>query len=370
MAYEIEFLPVGDKSRAGDAIVIRYGEPTNFKLMLVDGGTRDTGEKIVEHVHRYFGKAARFDDVLLSHSDADHASGLRTVIDQIPTTKLWMHVPWLLARQAKDRFKDKHWTDDGIEAAVKSEYDILSDLVASAQKRGIAIEYPFQGAEVGPFIVLSPSWRAYRNLLAQFDKTPDPDQAAIEADGFWLGKEVRLGLLSKMSEAVRNWVGETWGLELLRDDGKTSASNESSTVLYAAFAPTARILLTGDAGVRGLTMAADYADARGLPLRQFRVVQIPHHGSRRNVGPTILTRLIGPRATEGTSGLLQAWVSAPADDAAHPRKMVLNAFIRRGAAVYATQGGHIHLSDGFLPRPNYSPKATLPFSPAVEAYDN
>ena len=28
MKCEIEFLPVGDASKAGDAIVIRYGEPT------------------------------------------------------------------------------------------------------------------------------------------------------------------------------------------------------------------------------------------------------------------------------------------------------------------------------------------------------
>lgn len=45
MKCEIEFLAVGDASKAGDAIVVRYGETDNYELMVVDGGTADTGEK-------------------------------------------------------------------------------------------------------------------------------------------------------------------------------------------------------------------------------------------------------------------------------------------------------------------------------------
>jgi len=50
MACEIEFLPVGDGTRAGDAIVIRYGEPDDYKLMVVDGGTTESGENLVAHL--------------------------------------------------------------------------------------------------------------------------------------------------------------------------------------------------------------------------------------------------------------------------------------------------------------------------------
>jgi hypothetical protein len=57
-------------------------------------------------------------------------------------------------------------------------------------------------------------------------------------------------------------------------------------------------LLTGDAGINGLTWAADWADSLGLPLQNFSFVQIPHHGSRRNVGPAILTRLLGSMQQE------------------------------------------------------------------------
>ena len=98
------------------------------------------------------------------------------------------------------------------------------------------------------------------------------------------------------------------------------------------------ILLTGDAGNLGLEWAASFAEACGLVLRNFALVQVPHHGSRRNVGPTILNRLIGPVVLEGQVPHFTAVVSAPKDDSEHPRKIVMNAFMRRGARVLGTQG--------------------------------
>ncbi len=40
---EIEFLAVGKASKAGDAIIVRYGEVNQYKLMVVDCGMNDTG---------------------------------------------------------------------------------------------------------------------------------------------------------------------------------------------------------------------------------------------------------------------------------------------------------------------------------------
>lgn len=44
MNCEIEFLPVGDASKAGDAIVVRYGDASAYELMVVDGGSLDSGK--------------------------------------------------------------------------------------------------------------------------------------------------------------------------------------------------------------------------------------------------------------------------------------------------------------------------------------
>jgi glyoxylase-like metal-dependent hydrolase (beta-lactamase superfamily II) len=50
--------------------------------MLVDGGFSDTCEKIVEHIHEQFEHGAVLERVLLSHPGLDHASGLRTVLEE------------------------------------------------------------------------------------------------------------------------------------------------------------------------------------------------------------------------------------------------------------------------------------------------
>jgi hypothetical protein len=70
-----------------------------------------------------------------------------------------------------------------------------------------------------------------------------------------------------------------------------------------------RLLLTADTGTPSLTQAADYMDALGLTATPLRFMQLPHHGSTRNVGPTILNRLLdrvlgGPAVHAAYSGSL------------------------------------------------------------------
>jgi beta-lactamase superfamily II metal-dependent hydrolase len=370
MDCEIELLPVGDGTKAGDAIVIRYGNVQAYELMIVDGGNLDSGKLLVEHVRKYFGKDAVISHVLLTHSDADHASGLREVLRELPVTNLWLHIPWLLAERARHLFKNKRFTEEGLRDAIKKEYNIISEIFELACVAKCKVYYPFQGSNIGPFCVLSPSPYAYQHLLPQFDKTPDPDREAIEAASMWLGKQSPFTkLLEKALAKVQKWAPESWNYERLKDGGVTSASNETSVVLFGDFGKKRRVLLTGDAGVEGLTWAADYAEKSGLALRDFMFVQIPHHGSRRNVGPIILNRLLGPIQAEDASSRFTAYVSAPKDDDTHPRKMVLNAFMRRGGRVVATQGtSKVHWG-GFPKRDGYKSAEFMSFASQVEDYD-
>ncbi len=50
LGYEIDFLPVGNGDKSGDAIAVRYGEPGNYKVMVVDGGTKESGQALVAHI--------------------------------------------------------------------------------------------------------------------------------------------------------------------------------------------------------------------------------------------------------------------------------------------------------------------------------
>lgn len=370
MLCEVEFLAVGDGSRAGDAIVVRYGEVNAYDLMVVDGGTSETGKEIVAHLKSQFGTNVSLSDVVLTHSDADHASGLREVLREIPVSNLWLHIPWLLAPEAIALFKNKNWTAQGLIDEIKAKYDIVSEIVDVATAAGCDIYYPFQGQRIGPFTVMSPSKWAYLHLLPQFDKTPEPEQPLIQNANMWIGK-ASTGLLKaifeKAAAAVSKWVPETWTFERLKDGGQTSASNESSVVLYANLGDK-RILLTGDAGVNALWWAINYAKGIQFPLQNFNCVQIPHHGSRRNVAPSVLNELLGQIQPQGTQRF-SAFVSAPKEDDQHPRKIVLNAFMRRGGRVIATQGKNKVYQGGFPARPGYEPAEALAFSSQVEEYD-
>jgi beta-lactamase superfamily II metal-dependent hydrolase len=368
MKCEIELLAVGEGTKAGDAIIARYGDVTSYELMLIDGGHAATGDKIVAHLRKHFGPNPILEHVVLTHSDADHASGLRTVLKEIQVNNLWLHVPWLLAEEARDLFADKRWTNEGLRKRIKDEYDIIAEIFDLGSAHNSNMFYPFAGSSIGPFHILSPSRQVYRYLLPQFDKTPDPDQTAIEAANMWIGKDTLINKLFERAKAtIQSWTKESWDVERLKEGGITSASNESSVVLYGSFDQGA-VLLTGDAGINGLSWAANQADSLRLPLQQFSFVQIPHHGSRRNVGPAVLTRLLGPKQQENGPSRFAAFVSAPADDETHPRRIVLNAYKRRGGRIIATQGtSKIHYG-GFPKRDGYTTAEELPFYSTVEEY--
>ena len=371
MNCEIEFLPVGEGSKGGDAIVVRYGEVGSYELMIIDGGNVESGKELVSHVQKHFGYNAIISHVVLTHCDTDHASGLREVLAGLKVRNLWMHVPWLAAAGARQYFADKDWTDASLEKALREEYDLIDEIFEIALEKRVNIFQPFAGQKIGPFTVLSPHQEVYEILVPQFDRTPEPDQEALEAKGLWIGKPP--GLFVKLMDMVvakaQKWVPETWEVERLKDGGVTSATNESSVVLYGDFGVNRRVLLTGDAGVWALQLSVYYAGQLKLPMQDFMFVQIPHHGSRSNVGPSILNAILGPVRPKGSLPKFSAFVSAPKEDDTHPRKMVLNAFIRRGADVCATQGIKTVFRGGFPFRPGYDPVSVMLFASQVEDYD-
>jgi beta-lactamase superfamily II metal-dependent hydrolase len=124
---------------------------------------------------------------------------------------------------------------------------------------------------------------------------------------------------------------EGWGFETLREDVSTSAENESSVVLYGQIGSDSAFLLTGDAGVEALRATADWAESKGLSLPQIlKFVQMPHHGSRNNVSPGVLDRILGPRLSDPGQFSKNAFVSVGAGSSTHPRKAVVNAFYTAG----------------------------------------
>ncbi|WP_293941563.1 MBL fold metallo-hydrolase [Sphingomonas sp.] len=369
MEYEIEFHPVGDASKAGDAISLRYWDGTNHQIIIVDGGTDTAGEVLVEHIRLHYGADTHISHVINTHPDTDHACGLRAVLKNFSVGTLWLHGVWHHAEEMLPYFSDPRWTVGGLEKAIRKNYGVISELLDLAAEKNIPVYEPFQGTQIGPLTVLSPSRWSYLRLVPQFRKTPAANTNALEADNMLLQSGGIASWIARALAGAMSWITEDWSIELLKENPVTAAENETSTVLFGRFGD-ARILLTGDAGANALSWSIQFASNQGLPIFQPTLMQVPHHGSRSNVSPSVLNELLGPPQTEGSPARGVAVVSAPKDDTTHPRNMVMNAFLRRGYPVNKTQGAYYRqFSAGYPRRTNEVAAQPFEWFHQVENYD-
>jgi beta-lactamase superfamily II metal-dependent hydrolase len=354
--FEIDFLPVGSGERSGDAIVVRYGEPGAYKIMVYDGGTKASGESIVEHINTHFG-TNHVDFVVNSHPDGDHASGLSVVMEKMTVGELWMHKPWDHSHLICEYFADGRITSNSLAARLQDKMGAAYSLEKIADDKGVPVYEPFTGSQIGAFFVCSPTKEWYvHTLVPEFEKSPD--QKSVQPPNLFV----------RLSQKAITWISEQWGAESLRENVVTSAENDSSVALYAHIKGEG-ILLTGDIGVRGLNAIADFLESHGIsPASVLKFIQIPHHGSRNNVSTSTLDRIVGPRLSVPGQPTKVAYVSASTGSSTHPRKSVINAFIRRGADVVLPSGWTICYSRG-MPDRGWKPVSTADFSNQVESWD-
>lgn len=360
LGYEIDFLPVGDGEKSGDAIALRYGtEEDGYTIHVVDGGTLASGEELVKHINKYYGEPGYVDHVVCTHPDGDHASGLRIVLDEFQVGTLWMNRPWLYVNELLPRVEDKRITAASLEKQLREAYPYIDELEKLATAKGIDIEEAFQGDQIGAFTVFSPTYDFYLALLCESTKTPESKEADLIDNAFTA--------IDQGIKAAWDWIMESWSEESLREDGVTSAENETSIVQMADFAGR-RVLLNGDAGLRALNAAADYWEKDHWGAPKLRFMQVPHHGSRRNIAPSVLNRWLGDILEEGETRDVTAFVSASGKSDKHPRQAVVNAFTRRGARVHGTKGEAKRHSHNMPDRAGWSASTPIPFRQEVEPY--
>ncbi|MBM7488097.1 beta-lactamase superfamily II metal-dependent hydrolase [Bradyrhizobium sp. USDA 3686] len=353
--YEIDFLRAGDGN--ADAICFRYGDDQRgYWLHVVDGGFKDTADLMIAHIGEHYGKNYKISNMVLSHADNDHATGLIGVLNHFDVNgAIYMNRPWHFARQILPAYPG--YTEGRLVREIKDKHEYLVQIEEIAAKKNIEVRDVFQGTNIGPFTVLAPFRDRYIRTIPDFGKTPEPKHRLQTAAKTIFGEAV---------EAVAKWISEDWDIETLSDDPDppTSASNESSVVQLGQVEGKT-LLLTGDVGPIGLNEAADYAQALGL-LAPPNFVQVPHHGSRKNVTPEVLNRWLGGIAQKGTKrGTAYCSVGKLKTD--YPRGQVQNAFERRGYPVHATRDGtktHFH---GRELRPGWLVSTPEPWASKIEA---
>ncbi|MGO8468040.1 ComEC/Rec2 family competence protein [Rhizobium leguminosarum] len=353
--FEIDFLDVETK-KSGDAIALRYERNGQQYVHVVDGGYLETGKRVLAHIATHYGKPPQIDHVVATHPDGDHTAGLRQVLEDYPVANLWMNRPWLYADVLLSRFA--RYTNKGnLIHDLKLAYPNTTALEEIAIRKGIPIREAFQGAYIGAFVVMAPTWDRYMEKVLDSEKTG----RVAEVAGIKANQSVADILADVFASAV-NLVKSAWGGEFFPAGG-TSAENEMSIVQYA-FLSGNKIVLTGDTGREGLQELVNYAPNAGLVLPGVDRFQVPHHGSRRNVSTELLDQILGQRLenkpADGATKFT-AIVSSAKEDEDHPRKAVVRAMHHRGAHVVSTEGRTVSTYNGAPARSGWTAIPNMPY---------
>lgn len=76
-----------------------------------------------------------------------------------------------------------------------------------------------------------------------------------------------------------------------------------------------------------MLLATDYINNLGVSLTDLNFLDVPHHGSKRNLSSKVLKRIKADTA----------FVSAPKDSPKHPAKKITNALNKRGMRVFVNK---------------------------------
>jgi beta-lactamase superfamily II metal-dependent hydrolase len=318
MGYEVDLLSVAS---GGGALCVRWGVPGNYKVLVYDGGTAESGERLAAHIETHYGTTT-VDYLVSSHPARDHLAGLAVVLRRLQVGELWMHRPWAHAERLGEKMR----------SAMRLE--------ALARGNGVPVHEPFEGARIGPFTVLSPHERHYVNvLLPAFELPPRRAARAAPADP------------DAFFRTMKEWAGNAWRFEALPDDALTGARNDSSAVLYADFGGRG-VLLTGSAGIPALSAAALCAEGMGIHLpSSLRFLQVPNRGRRSNVSTRLLDRIIGVRTPADERRYTKtAFVSVGRDAPQGVERTVAEALARRGVMTFAARDTNLHHAHGMPAR--------------------
>ena len=367
MSYEVDFIGSKKVEKDYDAIAFRYlpQNSSRWTICVFDGGTSEVGEALAEHLNAYYlnNLPKEIDMVFCSHPDLDHASGLTHILQNYTVRYLVMNRPWLYVDELYEKVKDGRITKDSLERTLREKYKFIDELETLAKRQRNCQIIPGI-AESGLFpemTIVSPTKAFYIQSLVDSDKTPAMDLATESRSA--------QSLALNAFNAIDKWPRTIWEEDDIREGEITSAENESSIVLRVQPQGDNPFLLLGDVGCKGLTVAMDYADAIKKSLNECDFVQIPHHGGRHNVSPSVLDRLIGRKVAQDATPSKTAFVSV-GKDSDHPRKCVTNAFITRGCRVYVSSTTTLNHHRGNVPKRGWTAAKEESFSNVVESWDD
>lgn len=326
--YHIRFLKCGNGSKGGDAIVIRLFDTDDQQhIYVIDGGYKENGNEVVEYVNKYC-KSTHIDFIINTHPDRDHISGIISILESDLTVGcIVMNRPWKDSGFTPEFFKDKRITENSLLTRIRETFEAADKVEELAKDKGVRIEKCFRGCHINHiFEFIGPSESHYKKMLIYSDKTPE----------------------SKFNELNKPYVKRSFedeeydGKSFIEwfDDENTSEINETSIVTVLNLGAR-HFLFTGDVGKIGFEQALDYYDRyfKG-GTSNFTYVQLPHHGSRKNINPDIINRFDTPKYI----------ISCPPEGEAegHPSQRLINKILQLqpDAEIYRTGDTSFNIHNG------------------------
>jgi beta-lactamase superfamily II metal-dependent hydrolase len=328
-----------------DAIIVWLkDEDNNNFVILIDGGNKKDGEKVINHLDKYIlkqaGKLAP-DLIICSHHDKDHIGGLITVVEHYGNLidEVWINNPAeflgaLNYRHLEESFRLKSQYKQY--QVILESLTNLDDFISLVNRKKIPCNNALAGQSKhsGIVTILGPSYSFYKALLPGMENM---DKFVTEEAG-WAYNSI-FGVAA-INESLEN----SSPCPIVDEENTTSATNNSSVILEIK-AKGKRYLFTGDAGVKAL----EDVETR-TSLENIYWIDVPHHGSRRNLS----SRLID------TMKPTTCYISAEGSTK-HPRRALVNCLKKHGANVYCTKNGNDlwHHMGEFPSREEYTNASSL-----------
>lgn len=326
---EVDMLNLGN---ADSILVTRWVADTATRV-LIDGGNSSDDEKVLDFLHTR--GITYLDHIVCSHPHDDHIGGLIGIVrsSQIDFGQAWVHLPWNHIDQntLANVLRESEASASRVVKIVRDSFQSTQNLVSAIRSRRKPIVEPFAGLKIGFLFVCGPSEQFYTQLLKDFADL-EKLHAMEKAIADYEIKDLVETLYAGQAEAAQSQLGQA----------PTEPENNSSTILWAKHINDT-LLFTADAGVEALTAAKQVYQLSGLSW-----MQVPHHGSRRNINEDLIGHFKPKTAFVSADGTRK-----------HPRRAVVNAFKAVGSKVFSTHypnnGGNkwFHLGD-FPDRSDYS----------------
>lgn len=332
---EVDMLSVGN----ADCILVSFWDGNSVYRVLIDGGNKGDAPTVRNFLRNL--KISTIDDVLSTHHHDDHSGGLIELLadETLKFGKVWSHVPhWHVESMDKVEKALKAAASSAEAESIRKSFQTSAAIYSIAKNRGIAHEEPFKGKTIGMLEVCSPTIEFYNGLIVEFTNAD-----SIKAED---AAEARYQMKTAIEEALAKGLSGDSDTSSLLDNPHTSPENESSVVTGTTLNGKV-FLFTADAGICALSNVQRDYNVKGIHW-----MQIPHHGSRRNITKALID----------TFAPATAYVSAEGSRK-HPRRAVINAFKDAGASVYSTHypdASNIRYHDGIVSeRDGYGPATAL-----------